>query len=31
MIITQRIKGVNSVPVECEDFETVNVLKVEWE
>jgi hypothetical protein len=27
MIITQRIKGINSVPVECEDFDTVNVLK----
>lgn len=27
MIITQRIKGVNSVPVECEDFEIINVLK----
>lgn len=27
MIITQRIKSVTSVPVECEDFETINVLK----
>ena len=27
MIISQRIKGVNSVPVECEDFEIINVLK----